>query len=503
MKPVLKQTNFGWIKSLTRAFPRAEIFLVGGAVRDRLLGRETKDYDFVVRNVPAKKLETFLKHHGRVDLVGRTFGVFKFVPTSYPSRLGRTETDKPKALSSFEPFDIALPRTEHALHHTGGYKDFKVQSDPRMPIGDDLSRRDFTINAIALNLATGELIDPFNGVKDIQKKIIRTVGKPDQRFREDYSRMLRAVRFAAQLGFTIEPKTKFAIKKLSPHLNDAKKGIWIVPRETIGRELTKAFVADPVKAFNLMDELGLIKILMPELLKMKKCPQPKNWHSEGNVWQHTRLALEILAKKYPARNALLTFAVLFHDVAKPVCLRTPKQHKTNRIRFDGHDKEGGRMARAIAERLALSSLPADTKYHVATDHLGWLVDHHLLLVNDPRKFKNQTLEKYFFNPNAPGEELLALTYCDVAAAIHADTHKPNFTNYRRLMHRIETLKKLGTKKKIQLPSPLLSGHDVMRVLKITPGPRVGDILGKIREAQLARKLKTKTDATTFLKKKYT
>src|SRR3990167_5427507 len=198
----------------------AEIFLVGGAVRDFILGRETKDYDFIVRGVPALELELSLKKSGVVNLVGKTFGVFKFDP----KKRYKIQDTRYKPL---EPFDIALPRTEHSLSMAGGYKDFEVQSDHKLPIEEDLKRRDFTVNAIALELKVKseklkviEVIDPSDGLKDLELKTLRAVGEPRQRFQEDYSRILRGLRFACQLDFELEAETKNAIKKSAPNLND-------------------------------------------------------------------------------------------------------------------------------------------------------------------------------------------------------------------------------------------------------------------------------------------
>ncbi|MFH0804918.1 MAG: hypothetical protein V1916_01845 [Patescibacteria group bacterium] len=259
---LLATKQFVFLGRLQKKFPTAEVFLVGGIVRDALLNRPSKDYDFVVRNVPLPKLRQFLASQGHVDLVGKNFGVLKFIPRGF---------------TGSEAIDIALPRTEHSLL-TGGYRDFKVQSDPRLPIELDLARRDFTINALAFDVQKKILIDQFVGQADLKNKIIKTVGKPSERFSEDYSRILRGLRFACQLGFTIEPNSRASIKKLTSKLNEKRDGGYVVPRETISRELIKSFVANPALALDLYDQSGALKVLAPELLKMKKCPQPANFH---------------------------------------------------------------------------------------------------------------------------------------------------------------------------------------------------------------------------------
>jgi len=278
---LLQQKQFSFLKRLQKEFPKSQIFLVGGIIRDVILGRESKDYDFVVRNIPINKLQSFLKKQGWVDLVGKNFGVLKFIP---------------KGFKMTEPIDITLPRTEHAFL-TGGYRDFDVQSDPKLPIEQDLKRRDFTINALAFDIQNKKLIDLFNGLQDIKKKRIKTVGKPAERFKEDYSRMLRAVRFACQLNFKIDQQTWSAIKSQMKKINQKKDKNFIVPRETVAKEMAKAHLANPARAFELFDKSGATKELMPELLKMKGCPQPKIFHSEGDVWKHTLLCLKNLSSK--------------------------------------------------------------------------------------------------------------------------------------------------------------------------------------------------------------
>ena len=181
------------VHTLTSIFPKAQIYLVGGMARDIALGKPSNDYDFVIKNIQPDILETQLKNNGDAELVGKTFGVFKW---------------RPKGLK--KEIDIALPRTDHALG-TGGYKDVKIQSDPSLPIEKDLERRDFTINAIAVNLIDGSIIDPFGGLADIEKNILKTVGSPEKRFQEDYSRLLRCLRFACQLNYEPEAKTKSAL----------------------------------------------------------------------------------------------------------------------------------------------------------------------------------------------------------------------------------------------------------------------------------------------------
>jgi poly(A) polymerase len=473
-----------------------EWFLVGGAVRDLALRRPIKDVDLVVRGLPIDRVRAALERHGRVDLVGKHFGVLKFLPRSI-------EVD--------DAIDVALPRTEHSLHGTGGYKDFTIQSDPNLPIEEDLRRRDFTVNAMAWHVAADRLIDPFNGREDLAAKRLRAVGKPAERFAEDYSRLLRGLRFACQLGFDIEPETWQALSHAVGHLNDtvASPGSteteWVVPRETIGKELVKMFTLSPSLAFDLLDGCGATAVLMPELLPMKQCPQPANYHSEGDVWVHTRLALSQIEsnrflEEFPndPPTAELVFSILLHDVAKPVTLRTPERDGTDRIRFDGHDRVGATIAHAIAVRLKLSSFPTESPLHVDADRLAWLVAHHLLMMSGPiDQMKNSTMERYFFSDDRPGRALQQLIWADCSATIH-ESGRADMTSYGQLKARIMQLDALTAERR-RLPPPLIDGHAIMQVLGLSPGPKVGQFLTLVREAQLAGTVRTREEAEEFLR----
>ncbi len=477
---LLAQKQFAFLPRLQKKFTAAQVFLVGGIVRDAMLNRPSKDYDFVVRNVQIRQLQQFLAREGWVDLVGKNFGVLKFVP---------------KGFKGIEAIDIALPRTEHA-QLTGGYRDFDVQSDATLPIEKDLSRRDFTVNALAYDIKTKKLIDLFDGQKDLKNKIIRTVGKPETRFREDYSRILRAIRFACQLRFNIDRPTWSAIKKLAPKINAKQGKDFIVPRETVSRELLKTFVAEPARAFDLYDQSGLTKELMPELLKMKKCPQPKNFHSEGDVWKHTRLCLvNLISKNFQSKfgreplSSELVMGLLFHDLGKPYTIT-----RADRLRFNNHDNVGAEKTKNILERLKASSAGLNIS------HTEWLIGRHMITVHSKHsRMKSVTLEKYFFNPEKPGRDLLKLMYADIMATIPAKGH-PDFSDYVALEKQIQSLAK-SAKKKTALPDELLDGHDIMKLMKITPGRLVGDLKDMVREEQLKGNLKSKTEAINFLKKR--
>lgn len=474
-----------------------EIYLVGGAVRDAFLGNgEIKDYDFVVRGIELDELGRELKALGKVDLVGKSFGVYKFMP---------------KGKKLVVAYDIALPRKEISLA-SGGYRDFKVEYDEKLEIKEDLGRRDFTVNALAYEIRRREVVDEFGGEKDLKDGVIRTVGNAYERFGEDYSRMLRGIRFACQLGFEIEKTTWQAMVKLMAKINDEHEGGRIVPYEVIGSELLKSFVANPVRAYDLYDKSGGFKELVGELLKMKDCPQPPNWHSEGDVWEHTRLCLKNLEssafkKRFKksiifnrAENDLvgaeLVMAVLWHDIGKAYTIQTPEKDGIDRIRFNNHDVESAKMAKEAFIRLKLSAAP---EFDFEVDRAVWLIaKHHLFDPKTIKEMKNSTVEKYFFSERYSGEDLLKLGFIDMVSTIWADRGKGNLEGFEKMIERINELKKLGKDKK--LPKGLLNGDEVMKLLGLKPGKKVGEVLEDLREQQLSGKIKSKEEAEKWIKK---
>ncbi len=486
-----RRRSFPFLESFETAFPEGEIYLVGGAVRDLLLGRETKDDDFLIRRVPAADLRDFLKDHGKVNWVGKRFGVYKFMPAG---------------LDLEEAIDIALPRTERSFMQGGGRRDFEVESDPDLPVEEDLRRRDFTINAIAADLKKKKLINPFGGVDDLDAGFLRAVGDPTERFAEDTSRLLRALRIVCQFGFRIEEKTWAALRAGIGAVNARREdGSPIVPREIIAKEMIKAIVSDPARAFDLWDQSGAFGELIPELSRMKGCPQPALYHSEGDVWTHTRLALSVLSsdafrkefqEPYDAETAL---AVLFHDIGKPYTIQTPERDGVDRIRFNNHDQVGARLVREIGNRLKLSSYPKESRYHLNDEALAWLVEKHLLLVHgEVDQMRAATIEKHFLDPHRPGKKLLQLIYCDGTATI-PPSGEPQLVQYERLKDRISKIEALAVSRS-RIPPPLLSGEEVMGVLGISPGPAVGRALSMLREEQLSGRLTNQEAALAFLRK---
>jgi poly(A) polymerase len=469
-------------KKLRQAFPKAEVFVVGGAVRDIILGRATKDMDILVRNVKMQDLQKFLSSLGRVNLVGKRFGVLKFVPQNHRAKDGE-----------INEIDIALPRTDVA-YGTGVYKDFKIKTDPRLKIEEDLSRRDFTVNAMAWHIFADDLVDPFHGIKDLQKKVIRAVGRPEARFKEDYSRMLRAARFAMQLDFKIETKTLVAMKKMIGRINDKTNGEYKVPREVLAAEFLKSFNAKPVETIKFYLTYGVAGKLMPELLAMKKCGQPKEFHSEGDVLTHTLMALSAIGspafKKYFSEPVSLTtkIAILLHDVGKP----KSKTKIEGRTVFYNHDKIGRDIARDFLSRLKLSAPPI---VGIDEEEILWLIENHLLFFySAPETMKKTTLEKYLFNKRFSGLAHMQLFLADALACRPANGK----VDLRRFRAAYKLWKSFSVNQKPELPKPLLNGDEVMKILNIKPGKEVGRILESLREEQLAGRIGDKQAAEKFV-----
>lgn len=485
------QSQLPFLRDFFADFPEAEVYLVGGAVRDLLWQRETKDYDFLIRGVSARNLGDFLRKHGKVSWVGKNFGVYKFIPHLNP-------------LS--EALDIALPRTESSFSQSGAYRDFEIVSDPDLPIEEDLKRRDFTINAMAADLKQRRLIDPFQGLKDLEKRLIRTVGDPELRFSEDSSRLLRGLRFVTQFDLRFEQETWLTLKRLICGLSALKgDGSPVVPRETIAKEFIKAMVAHPVRAFDLWDKSGAFAEVIPELLRMKGCPQPENYHSEGDVWTHTRLALsQLLSPGFQAEfekplDAEIVLAVLFHDIAKPATIQTPEKDGTDRIRFHQHDILGAKMTGEIVHRLKLSSYPKNSRYYVDEAHLTWLIEKHLILIQGQiDQMRAATIERHFLSPHRPGAKLLQLIYCDGMASIPKNPEGHSL-HYWAIKDRIQKIEALASEQ-AKIPRPLLNGEEVMETAGIASGREVGQYLMLVREEQLRGKISTRSEAIYFLKK---
>ncbi|PJA45293.1 hypothetical protein CO174_03870 [Candidatus Uhrbacteria bacterium CG_4_9_14_3_um_filter_50_9] len=439
-KQLRKEPALNFLNEFLADNPEARFFLVGGAVRDTLLGRHMRelDYDFVVSGLEAERLEQWLEQHGDVDFVGRDFGVFKFMPSGFSHE-------------HIEFIDIALPRTE-APHTTssGGYREFEIQSDPSLPIEKDLERRDFTINAIAFDVQNGTLIDPFNGQVDLKNRIIRTVGESEQRFNEDLSRILRAVRFASELHFTIEEQTLQTIQKKAGDLNLTRttedRTEFVVPRETIGAELGKALDRAPASAIDWLGRAHLMDALFPEIQRVIDVDPTYVFPLAQLKERHIMVAVSLLMRALPPDS--------------------------------------------IEEALAftgLNSLPKESPRRIDGETVKWVVSrlHPPLTIDDVLQMPGADFEKWFFN--GKGSVLL-----EVMTQIgHADI----CTAVRDRRHAIETRWLIEPGEKVPL---LLSGDDVLTT-GIPQGPKIRKLLDDCRSKQLAGEILSREEALAWLK----
>ncbi len=481
--------HLAFLHGLTPGLP----YLVGGAVRDALLGRETKDLDFVVVGLPPRALAAALARYGRVEEIeSRAFGVFKFTPT------GASQT-----------YDVALPRRDH---WTGlAYKDLATELG--VSLEEDLARRDFTVNALALSLQ-GELLDPCGGQADLQTRLIRAVGAPRQRFSEDPSRILRGLRLACELDFALETGTAHAMAQMAPEIiRLTPRGDTRVAPEVIGAEFLRGFAAQPVRLLRLWDEVGLLDLLLPEVAAMRDTPQPEAFHAEGGVLAHTLLALERLGDleqpdaearwgsplPFRPQSIHTRLAVLLHDIGKPPTIQYPLS-PDDRLRFPDHERVGARLAGAIADRLRLSLFPRGEALHVSRDRLTFLVGHHMLCCGlNLASTRLTTLERYFFTPESRGGELLAVIYADLAASV-PPCGRLDFSRYASLLERLRQVADVirVRQREQRLPS-LLAGNEIMGLLGLSPGPQVGRVKQALRERQLRGELATSDQARTWLR----
>lgn len=430
------------IKALIKKFPRS--YLVGGAVRDFLLQRPFKDYDFVVEGVEKKELSDFLASlPGKlVDIQSRNFGVFKYRP--------------PK---SKMVIDIALPRLDIYGQYYLGHQDVKVLAHKDLTITDDLSRRDFTINSLAINLSTGELIDPFGGQEDLKSQTIRAVGNPFERLvKEDPTRMLRALRFVCQLNFSLEKDTFSVIKKhhsqitakYSTIVEGVKKTLTRVSPEILATEFLKGFYANPALMIQLLDESGIYQSILSPQLKatwegLKQTDQPPDYHAEGNVWNHTILALKnisLLAKNKlhlpPDASINLKLAVLLHDFGKVSTFVL----KNNNYTYYNHPEVSANLSREFIRQLKLvSPFAKNDKLFVDTKKITFLVEKHMLPFNvKAEEIKERKVIKYFLTDEIRGQELLQLSYIDANSAVKSGHKPPNFHSILQFLQRINQVK---------------------------------------------------------------
>jgi len=436
-----------------------QAYLVGGCVRDLLLGREPADYDIGTDATPEQVMRIFPQTYA----VGAQFGVV-LVPMaedpSVTSVVDQAEVNHGRHRG--KTVEVATFRSDIGYSDGRHPDQVRFSKDPRQ----DVQRRDFTINGLLLDPLKNEVLDFVGGRKDLDAGIIRAIGEPELRFAEDKLRMLRAVRFTARFGYSIEPQTSAAIQKLAPQIHQ-------VSRERVRDELTKMLTEGQARrAFLLLDETGLLHELLPEIEAMKGVEQPPQFHPEGDVFVHTLLLLEKLPHPCPAT---LGWGALLHDVGKPPTFRVAP----DRIRFDGHVDVGVKMAEEICRRLRFSNHD--------TDQILALVKNHMRFAH-AMQMSEATFKKFVRMPRF--EEHLELHRIDCESS-HGD-----LTTYRFTREKIASMSPEAVR-----PRPLVSGDDLIAA-GYAPGPRFKEILGTVEDKQLEGILHSGDEPMDFVRKEF-
>jgi poly(A) polymerase len=419
-----------------------QALLVGGCVRDLLLGRPPADYDVATDATPDEVLKLFPEG----ITVGAQFGV------------------------------VMIPRGNHKVE-VATFRSDVGYSDGRHPdkvvysltAEEDVQRRDFTINGLLMRHDTSEVIDYVGGRTDLAAGVIRAIGEPSRRFTEDKLRMLRAIRFAARFNFAIDPET---FKAIRGHVSQ----VHVVSAERIREELTKLLTEGAARrGFELLDESWLLSQLLPEISSMKGVEQPPQYHPEGDVWIHTLLMLEGLAA---GSSPTLAWGVLLHDVGKPATFRSAAQ-TGDRIRFDGHVEAGLKIGGEILRRLRFSNEDSEQILALVANHMKF---------KDVTKMRLATLKR--FVRQARFDEHLQLHRLDV------------LSSNRRLesYEFVENFIKQTPPQEVR-PERLLTGDDLKR-MGFPPSPEYSRILQALEEAQLDGAITSKTEALAYVKKHF-
>jgi len=411
----------------------------GGCVRDRLLGLTPHDYDIATDAKPERVQALFR----RTVAVGAHFGVICVLDGSYE-------------------FQVASFRAD-GLYIDGRRPETVTFSTPEQ----DAQRRDFTVNGLFFDPIAERLIDYVDGQRDLEARVLRAIGDPAARFREDRLRMLRAVRFATVPGFAIEPETWRAVRENATHIRE-------VSAERIREELVKIFLAPGrVRGWDLLDESGLMAEVLPELTALKGCEQPPQFHPEGDVFVHTRIMLGLL----PAEVTVpLVFSVLLHDIGKPA---TYSVDPDGRIRFSGHDRVGATMTDVVMTRLRFSRAEIDATVEAVANHM---------VFKDVRQMRVAKLKRFMARPRFDEE---------------MELHRVDCTSSHGLLDNYEFLaaKRSEFASEPLIPPPLITGRDLI-ALGLRPGPRFAEILDVVESAQLEGRLADREAALAFLRAEF-
>lgn len=414
-------------------------FWVGGCVRDFLLGREPQDFDIATGARPDQVERLFPK----TIPVGKKFGVVIVVEGG-------------------QQFQVATFRAE-ADYRDGRHPGKVFFADAEA----DALRRDFTVNGLFYDPLARKIHDWVGGENDLRAKIIRTIGLPAERFGEDHLRMLRAVRFAAQLGFEIEPETFAAIKIRASKIR-------LISAERIRDELLKLFrPPHAARGLVLLRESGLLAAVLPELAETIDCEQTPDFHPEGSVFNHIVL---MLAKIPAGSDDSLAWSILLHDIAKPVTAE--REAATGKIHFYGHEKVGAEMAEKILQRLRFPKKQAEVIVACVKNHMQF---------KDVQQMRKATLRRVLLRETFPLELELHRLDCLGSSGDLGHYH-------------FMTAQAAELERQPEIRPPLLTGDDLIR-LGMKPGKSLGALLAEIREKQLADELKTPRAARAWAKQK--
>jgi len=414
-------------------------YFAGGCVRDRVMGTVPKDYDVATDARPEVVQRLFENTVG----VGASFGVIM-------------------VMIDGDPFEVATFRAD------GEYHDGRRPSEVRFgTLEEDAKRRDFTIGGMFYDPLEGRTIDLVGGMRDLRAGVIRAIGNPHDRFAEDHLRVLRAARFAARLDFTIHPATWAAMKRWSPMVR-------IIAAERIGEEMVMLMTeGGAARGMDILRDSGLFEVIMPEVLELVGCSQPENFHPEGDVYRHTRLAVSML----PANcSETVAFGILLHDIAKP---QSRALAPDGRVTFYGHTELGAEVAASIMARLKRSRF--------VQERVAYLVRYHLRLCMAPR-MRTATLKRMLAEEGF--DELMHVAEMDAFAS-------SSYLGYWHLCRRaLETLSAQEIR-----PPRLIDGNDLIG-LGFEPGPRFKAILRDVEDLQLDGALHTHDDAIDYVKNNY-
>ncbi len=356
--------------------------------------------------------------------------------------------------------EVATFRTDGKYTDARRPEAVHFERDPR----NDALRRDFTINALFLEPESSEILDFVGGRADLDARLIRAIGVPEARFREDHLRLLRAIRFAARLKFDIEAETWDAIRRLAPEVKT-------VAAERVRDELTRILTEGGARrGFEMLDASGLLRELLPEVTAMHGVEQPPEWHPEGDVWIHTMLLLEQLDHPSPT----LAWAALLHDVGKPPTFRV-----ADRIRFDGHAEVGTEIARTIMGRLRFSREDCEQVEQLVANHMKF---------KDVRAMRESTLKRFVRQPKF--DEHLELHRIDCMSS-NGYTEAYQYVRGRLAELTADEL----------TPQPLVTGRDLIAE-GYKPGPLFSEILSAVEDAQLEGALTSREEALEFVRARF-